>query len=99
MLVIVDDFSRFTWVIFITTKDEAFVELIVFIKRIQKQSSFVLSSIRSDHGREFENETISVFCREQGISHNFSAPRTPQKNGVVGIKNRTLEDMSRTMLL
>ncbi|GJV30329.1 retrovirus-related pol polyprotein from transposon TNT 1-94 [Tanacetum coccineum] len=56
-------------------------------------------SIRTDHGREFDNEVqFGEFCDANGITHNFSAPRTPQSNGVVERKNRTLQEMSRTML-
>ncbi|GJZ48788.1 retrovirus-related pol polyprotein from transposon TNT 1-94 [Tanacetum coccineum] len=56
-------------------------------------------SIRTDHGREFDNEVqFREFCNANGITHNFSAPRTPQSNGVVERKNRTLQEMSRTML-
>ncbi|GKA21273.1 retrovirus-related pol polyprotein from transposon TNT 1-94 [Tanacetum coccineum] len=52
-----------------------------------------------DHGREFDNEVqFRAYCDAQGITHNFSAPRTPQSNGVVERKNRTLQEMSRTML-
>ncbi|GJZ24213.1 retrovirus-related pol polyprotein from transposon TNT 1-94 [Tanacetum coccineum] len=54
---------------------------------------------RTDHGREFDNEVqFGEFCNTNGITHNFSAPRTPQSNGVVERKNRTLQEMSRTML-
>ncbi|GKB00635.1 retrovirus-related pol polyprotein from transposon TNT 1-94 [Tanacetum coccineum] len=54
---------------------------------------------RTDHGREFDNEVqFGEFCNSNGITHNFSAPRTPQSNGVVERKNRTLQEMSRTML-
>ncbi|GJV43087.1 retrovirus-related pol polyprotein from transposon TNT 1-94 [Tanacetum coccineum] len=54
---------------------------------------------RTDHGREFDNEVqFGEFCNANGITHNFSAPRTPQSNGVVERKNRTLQEMSRTML-
>ena len=56
-------------------------------------------SIRSDHGREFDQLKFDLFCAKYGVAHNFSTPRTPQQNGVVERKNRTLEDMSRTMLL
>ncbi|GJV86215.1 retrovirus-related pol polyprotein from transposon TNT 1-94 [Tanacetum coccineum] len=53
----------------------------------------------TDHGREFDNEVqFGAYCDAQGITHNFSAPRTPQSNGVVERKNRTLQEMSRTML-
>ncbi|GJT19773.1 retrovirus-related pol polyprotein from transposon TNT 1-94 [Tanacetum coccineum] len=56
-------------------------------------------SIRTDHGREFDNEVqFREFCNANGIAHNFSAPRTPQSNGMVKRKNTTLQEMSRTML-
>ncbi|GJX30723.1 retrovirus-related pol polyprotein from transposon TNT 1-94 [Tanacetum coccineum] len=54
---------------------------------------------RTDHGREFDNEVqFGEFCNANGITHNFSAPCTPQSNGVVERKNRTLQEMSKTML-
>ncbi|GJR13046.1 retrovirus-related pol polyprotein from transposon TNT 1-94 [Tanacetum coccineum] len=54
---------------------------------------------RTDHGREFDNEVqFGEFCNANGITHNFSAPRTPQSNGVVERKNRTLQETSRTIL-
>ncbi|GJY86350.1 retrovirus-related pol polyprotein from transposon TNT 1-94 [Tanacetum coccineum] len=56
-------------------------------------------SIRTNHGREFDNEVqFEAFCDANGITHNFSAPRTPQSNGIVESKNYTLQEMSRTML-
>ncbi|GJZ66970.1 retrovirus-related pol polyprotein from transposon TNT 1-94 [Tanacetum coccineum] len=59
----------------------------------------LIVSIRTDHDREFDNEVqFGEFCNANGITHNFSAPRTPQSNGVVERKNRTLQEMSRTML-
>ena len=66
---------------------------------LEKSLSLSVRAIRSDHGTEFENAKMLTFCRERGITHNFSAPYTPQQNGVVERKNRTLQDMSRTMLL
>jgi len=55
-------------------------------------------SIRSDHGGEFQNERSEHFCEKHGIKHNFFAPRTLQQNGVVERKNRSLEELARTML-
>jgi len=52
-------------------------------------------SIRSDHRGEFENERFQLFSKENGILHNFSTPRTPQQNGVVERKNRSLKEMAR----
>ncbi|GJX36703.1 retrovirus-related pol polyprotein from transposon TNT 1-94 [Tanacetum coccineum] len=56
-------------------------------------------SIGTDHAREFDNKVqFGAFCDANGMTHNFSAPRTPQSNGVGERKNRTLQEMSRTML-
>ncbi|XP_062114498.1 uncharacterized protein LOC133825594 [Humulus lupulus] len=54
--------------------------------------------LRSDHGKEFENALFAEFCDHMGIAHEFSAPKTPQQNGVVERKNRTLQEMVRVML-
>ena len=59
----------------------------------------MIVGIRSDHGTEFENSKLDQFFMENGISHNFSAPRTPQQNGVVERNNRTLVNIARTMII
>ncbi|GJS47098.1 retrovirus-related pol polyprotein from transposon TNT 1-94 [Tanacetum coccineum] len=98
-LVIVDDYSRYTWTRFLKDKTEAFDQFKIFSRKIQNQLGCSIVSIRTDHGREFDNEVqFGEFCNTNGITHNFSAPRTPQSNGVVERKNRTLQEMSRTML-
>jgi transposase InsO family protein len=53
---------------------------------------------RSDNGSEFKNLQVGEYLEEEGIKHEFSAPYTPQQNGVVERKNRTLIDMARMML-
>ncbi|GJV07137.1 retrovirus-related pol polyprotein from transposon TNT 1-94 [Tanacetum coccineum] len=98
-LVIVNDYSRHTWTRFLKNKTEAFEQFEIFSKKIQNQLGCSIVSIRTDHGREFDNEVkFGEFCKANGITHNFSAPRTPQSNGVVERKNRTLQEMCRTML-
>jgi transposase InsO family protein len=57
-----------------------------------------IKNIRRDNGTEFKNSQIEGFLEEEGIKHEFSSPYTPQQNGVVERKNRTLLDMARTML-
>ena len=69
-----------------------------FAKRIQNVKDLKIKTIRSDHGGEFENKQFSDFCNKKGISHNFSFSRTPQQNGVVERKNRTLQECARTLL-
>ena len=71
----------------------------VFLKRNEKRVGHSLVCLRSDHSKEFENSSFTDYCNEYGVDHNFSALRTPQQNGMVERKNRTLEDMTRTMLI
>ncbi|GKF75353.1 retrovirus-related pol polyprotein from transposon TNT 1-94, partial [Tanacetum coccineum] len=97
-LVIVDDYSRYTWTRFLKDKTEAFNQFEIFSRKIQNQLGCSIVLIRTNHGREFDNEVqFGEFCNTNGITHNFSAPRTPQSKGVVERKNRTLQEMSRTM--
>ena len=95
---IVDDYSRFTCVRFLFHKSESFEEFRNFSTWIQRKLGCEIISIQSDHGGEFENERFENFYKEKGIDHNFSAPRTPQQNGVVERKNRTLIEAARAML-
>jgi transposase InsO family protein len=57
-----------------------------------------IKKIRSDNRTEFKNSQVEGFLEEEGIKHEFPSPYTPQQNGVVERKNRTLLDMARTML-
>jgi len=54
--------------------------------------------IKSDHGTEFENAKFYYYCYNEGIKHEFSSPITPQPNGVVERKNKTLQESARVML-
>lgn len=98
ILVIVDDFSRYTWVKFLASKDETTQVLIDFITTTQVNLQLPVRYIRSDNGTEFKNAVFSEFCKSKGITHQFSAARTPQQNGVVERRNRTLVEAARTML-
>ena len=84
--------------LFLKHKDDAFEAFKSFCLRVQNEKSSNIVSIRSDHGGEFENSLFENFLDNNGISHNFSCPRTPQQNGVVERKNRTLQEMARTMI-
>ena len=69
-----------------------------FAKRAQNEFEVKLKKIRSDNGKEFDNTNIEAYCDEVGIKHEVSATYTPQQNGVVERKNRTLITLARTML-
>ncbi|KAJ9545266.1 hypothetical protein OSB04_024973 [Centaurea solstitialis] len=89
---------RYTWVEFLRAKSEAADKIIVFIKQIQVQLSRQVKKIRSDNGTEFKNTKLQSFLEAVGITHNFSVVRTPQQNGVVERKNRTLIEAARSMM-
>ncbi|GJS15128.1 putative ribonuclease H-like domain-containing protein [Tanacetum coccineum] len=105
-LVITDDFSRFSWVFFLRTKDETSAILkdetnaILkdFIRQIENQLNQKVKTIRSDNGTEFKNRDVIEFCGLKGIKREYSNARTPQQNGVAERKNRTLIEAARTML-
>ena len=97
-LVMVNDFSRYTWVEFLYSKDKAPQIIINHILKIENEADEPVVTLRSDNGTEFRNAVLEVFCKSKGISQQFSAPRTPQQNGVVERKNRTLIEAARTML-
>ncbi|GJX55966.1 retrovirus-related pol polyprotein from transposon TNT 1-94 [Tanacetum coccineum] len=98
ILVIVDDFSRFTWVKFLRSKDEV-LDVIKFLKMIQVRLNATVRNIRTDNGTEFVNQTLRDYYEEVRISHQTSVARTPQQNGVVERQNRTLVEAARTMLI
>jgi transposase InsO family protein len=97
-LVIVDDFSRFTLVFFLQDKSETQGTLKCFLRRAQNEFGLKVKKIRSDNGSEFKNLQVEEYLEEEGVKHEFTAPYTPQQNGVVERKNRTLFDMARMML-
>jgi transposase InsO family protein len=82
-LVIVDDYSRFTWVFFLQEKSQTQETLQGFLRRAQNEFGLRIKMIRSGNGTEFKNSQIEGFLEVEGIKHEFSSPYTPQQNGVV----------------
>jgi len=97
-LVVVNDYSRFTWTLFIATKDEAYHAFKRFAKVIQNDKNYGIFAIKYNHGGEFQDERFDKFFSKFGIKHNFLAPRTPQQNGVVERKNWSLDELARILL-
>ncbi|KAI3746288.1 hypothetical protein L6452_08715 [Arctium lappa] len=98
ILVIVDDYSRYTWVKFLRSRDETPDFLITFLKMTQVNLQKPVKILRTDNGTEFKNNKVEEYLEYFGISHQYSAARTPQQNGVVERRNRTLVEAARTML-
>ncbi|WVZ70238.1 hypothetical protein U9M48_018918, partial [Paspalum notatum var. saurae] len=98
VLVVVDDFSRISWVFFMEFKDKAFGFVRDLVLRLRNESHKAMRAIRNDKDGEFRNSLFENFYRDLGLEHQFSSPYTPPQNGVVERKNRTLIEMARTML-
>jgi transposase InsO family protein len=99
ILVIVDDYSRYTWVKFLRSKDEAPGIIITFLKRIQVLLQAPVRIVRTDNGTEFTNQELRTYYEDVGITHQTSVVRTPHQNGVVERRNRTLVEAASTMLI
>ncbi|GKE99707.1 ribonuclease H-like domain-containing protein, partial [Tanacetum coccineum] len=95
---VTDDYSRFSWVFFLATKDETSEILKTFITGIENLIDLKVKVIRYDNETEFKNKVMNQFYEIKGIKREFSVARTPQQNRVAERKNRTLIEDARTML-
>nr|GEX39709.1 hypothetical protein [Tanacetum cinerariifolium] len=98
ILVIVDDYSRYTWTLFLRSKDETPEVLKEFLPMIQRNLQALVITIRTDRGTEFLNKTLNAFFKKEGIENQTSTARSPEQNGVVERRNRSLVEAARTML-
>ena len=87
--VIVDDYTRYTWVFFLVDKNDVFATFKSFVKGIHNEFETTIKRVRSDNGSEFKNTRIDELCDEFRIRHQFLAKYTPKSNGLVERKNRT----------
>ena len=97
-LIIVDDYTRYTWTFFLDDKGKIVGIFKKFAKKAQNEFEITIVKIRSDNDTEFKNTQIEDFCDDRGIKHEFSSTYTPQQNGVVERKNKTLITLARAML-
>ncbi|GJW67369.1 retrovirus-related pol polyprotein from transposon TNT 1-94, partial [Tanacetum coccineum] len=98
ILVIVDDYSRYTWTLFLRSMDETPEVLKDFLTMIQRNLQAQVITVRTDRGTEFLNKMLHAYFKEEGIEHQTSTPRTPEQNSVVERWNRTLVEAAQTML-
>lgn len=97
-IIFIDDFTRMCWIYFLKSKSEVAGVFWRFKQWIEKQSGCMIQVLRSDNGKEYTSEQFTTFCEGAGIEHQFTAPYTPQQNGVSERKNRTIMEMVRCML-
>ncbi|GKF54446.1 putative ribonuclease H-like domain-containing protein, partial [Tanacetum coccineum] len=92
------DYSTFTWVFFLATKDETSGILKSFITSIENLIDHKVKVIRCYNRTEFKNREINPFCEMKGILRQFSVARTPQQNGATERRNKPIIEAARTML-
>nr|GEU97110.1 hypothetical protein [Tanacetum cinerariifolium] len=98
VLVIVDNYSKYTWTHFLRSKDETLEVLIAFLRLVQIGLQPQVRVVRTNKGTEFLNQTLHAYFAAEGIEHQTSVARTPEQNGVVERRNRTLVKAALTML-
>nr|GEX58997.1 hypothetical protein [Tanacetum cinerariifolium] len=98
ILMIVDDYSRYTWVYFLHSKYETLETIKKFIAQAQLNYKAKVCKIRTDNGTEFKNATLKAHYEKLGIMQQFSTARMPQQNGVVKRRNRTLVEATEQCL-
>jgi transposase InsO family protein len=97
-MLIIDDYSRLTWVAFLKEKSEAFDKFKVFKALTKNQTGKRLKVVRSDRGGEFGSREFKEFCDKHGIKREYTIPRNPHQNGVVERHNRSVQQMARSMM-
>jgi transposase InsO family protein len=83
VLVIVDNYSHYSWVFFLESKDEVFEHLQSLALSLNNEHPNCLKAIRSHNWTEFRNASFDQFSLEHGVDQEFFAPHVPQQNGVV----------------
>jgi transposase InsO family protein len=97
-MLLIDDYTRMTTIFFLKNKSEAFEHFKIYKEMVETETDLKIKCLRSDNGGEFTSKKFMDFCGEHGIKRQFSATKTPHQNGVVERKNRTVQEMARTML-
>jgi transposase InsO family protein len=97
-MLLVDDCTRWTTMYMLKTKDQAVDAFIKFRTEAENITGQHIKILRSDRGGEFLASSFQKVCEEAGIKHQFTAPYTPQQNGVVERKNRSVMEMARSLL-
>ncbi|GJZ44866.1 retrovirus-related pol polyprotein from transposon TNT 1-94, partial [Tanacetum coccineum] len=98
VLVIVDDYSRYTWTNFLRSKDETPDVLIDFLRLVQRGLHAQVRIVQTNKGIEFLNKTLHAYFAQEVIENQTSTARTPEQNDIFKRRNRTLVEAARTML-
>ena len=95
----IDDYSRYTYIYLLRTKDEAFDKFKIYKAEVKNEKDKKIKMVQSDRGGEYFSNEFDALCEKHGIIHQRSNPFTPQENGLAERKNRIFTNMINFMLL
>ena len=98
-IMFIDDYSRYTRVYLLNSKDEVENMFIKFKTEVENQKHKKIKRLSFDRGGEYSSSLLKIFYEKNGIVHEVTALRTPEKNGIAKRKTRTLKDMMNSMLI
>ncbi|KAG7552453.1 Integrase catalytic core [Arabidopsis thaliana x Arabidopsis arenosa] len=98
VFVLIDDHSRYMWSFLLKEKSESFNKFKSFKATVEEETGLHIKTLRTDRGGEFMSQEFQSFCERSGIKRHLTAPYSPQQNGVVERRNRTLMEMTRSIL-
>ena len=105
MVTFSDDFSRYTFVYLLRSKDEVLTKFREFVNLVENQTghkvktlNLRIKTLRTDNGGEYISKALAAFYAERGIAHEFTNPHCPEQNGVAERMNRTIVESARSML-
>ena len=97
-LTFIDDKTRYTWVYFLKSKEQVFDKFLEWKVKVERSSGQKVKILRSDNGGEYISKKFEAHLKKEGIRHEVTIPKTPEQNGVAERMNRTLVEMTRSML-
>lgn len=98
-LTFTDDKSRYSWVYILKSKDQVFDRFLEWKALVERSSKKKIKTLRTDNGGEYTSTKFEKYLKTEGIRHELTVPKTPEQNGVAERLNRTLVEMTRSMLL
>ncbi|KAM2369740.1 hypothetical protein ACFXTH_047137 [Malus domestica] len=98
-LTFIDDHTRMCWVFFLQHKSQVFNIFKRFKSMVELQSGYQIKKLRSDRGGEYTSLEFSRFCEDMGLERQLTVAYSPQQNGVAERKNKTVIEMTRTMMI
>jgi transposase InsO family protein len=98
LLLLVDDMSRFTWLVLLATKDEAFGMITAFKARVEAEVGKKIGILHTDRDGEFTASGFTEYCSDHSVQRHLTAPYTPEQNGIAKRRNQSVLGMARSML-